>query len=136
MTHHSNITHALARIIAVYFLVTGIGFLASPEFFAKLATTVDSDPVLLNLSGMVHFFIGMTMLSFHFRFHKPLEIAVTVLSLMYFTKGVLLIVIPEITLQAGGNAAQTSLVAPAFFIGVGLLLGYFAFFGKQEEATN
>ncbi len=130
---NNNITFALARIIAVYFLATGIGFLVSPEFFASLATTVDSDPVLLNLSGMVHFFIGMTMLSFHFRWKKPLEIAVSVLSFMYLLKGIALIAIPEIALTTGGNAAQTSIIVPIFFICVGVILGYFGFFGKQNK---
>jgi hypothetical protein len=116
--------------------VTGVGFLVSPEFFARLATTLDSDPVLLNLSGMVHFFIGMTMLSFHWRWRRPLEIAVSILSFMFLLKGVALIAVPELTLTTGGNAAQTSIVVPIFFIGAGLTLGYFAFFGKREKNSH
>ena len=81
---------------------------------------------------MVHFFIGMTMLSFHFRWRKPLEIAVSVLSLMFLCKGIALIVIPELTLTTGGNAAQASIIPSIFFVGVGIILGYFAFFGKRE----
>ncbi|MEJ2116667.1 MAG: hypothetical protein P8Y67_14110 [Alphaproteobacteria bacterium] len=125
-------TIAFARIIAVYFCVTGLGFVISPDFFAKLATTTESDPVLINLSGMVHFFIGMTMLAFHFKWRRPLEIAVSVLSLLYLLKGIALIMIPELTLQTGGNAAQTSILMPSFFLGVGITLGAFAFLRKQE----
>lgn len=85
---YSATTIAFARIIAVYFCITGLGFVISSDFFAKLAVTTDSDPVLINLSGMVHFFIGMTILAFHFKWRKPLEIAVSTLSLLYLLKGI------------------------------------------------
>lgn len=62
---HRNVTLYIARIFSAYLIVTGLGFLLSPNFFTQMMATTDSDPVLINLSGMVHFFIGATILVLH-----------------------------------------------------------------------
>jgi hypothetical protein len=54
-----------------------------------------SDPVLINLSGMVHFFIGMTILVNHFLWKNAKQIMVTLLGFMFSLKGIFLIALPE-----------------------------------------
>ena len=56
----------IGKILAIYLLVTGAGFLFSAEYYAQMIAHAGSDPILINLSGMVHFFIGMTILVNHF----------------------------------------------------------------------
>ena len=92
-----------------------------------MITHTGSDPVLINLSGMVHFFIGATILAIHFLWQKPLQIIVTLLGIMFFLKGALLIAIPEFTLQTGNNPAQKTWLMAVGFISVGAFVGYFAF---------
>ncbi len=127
-----NNTIRIARIISIYFLVTGLGFLISEEYFSKMITHTGSDPVLINLSGMVHFFIGMTILVNHFRWHGLLEIIVTVFGIMFFLKGTFLIVLPELTLQTGNNPVQNTWIMSAVFISTGLLVAYLAYVKRSS----
>lgn len=92
-----------------------------------MITTKGSDPVLINLSGMTHFLIGMTILVLHFKWRKPLEVLVSLLGTLFVLKGVFLIAVPELTLQASGNPAQESLTGPAIgFLAYGLVTAYLA----------
>lgn len=134
-------TTRIARIVSLYFLVTGFGFLISGEYFSKMITHTGSDPVLINLSGMVHFFIGMTILVNHFRWRGLLEIIVTIFGIMFFLKGTFLIALPELTLQTGNNPAQITWLMAIFFILVGVIVGYFAYFSRiskhnKENTSN
>ncbi len=126
-------TVIIARILSMYLLVTGLGFLASDGYFSKMIAHSGSDPVLINLSGMVHFFIGATILTVHFLWKKPLQIVVTLLGVMFFLKGTFLIALPELTLQTGNNPLQknTWLMAVGF-ISVGVIIGYFAYFKSEK----
>jgi hypothetical protein len=127
-----NKTILIARVVSIYFLVTGIGFLFSGEYFNKMISHTGSDPVLINLSGMVHFFIGMTILVIHFHWQKPLQIIVTLLGTMFFLKGTFLIALPEIALQTGNNPAQETWLMAAGFILVGAIVGYLSYFHKGK----
>lgn len=128
-----NLTKRLARIVSLYYFVTGLGFWFSSEYYAKMIAHTGSDPVLINLSGMVHFFIGITILVHHFRWKKFLQIAVSLSGIFFLLKGAFMIVLPEMTLQTGNNPAQVPWVMSLGFLGVGLLVGYFAYFRKPNE---
>jgi len=134
MKNNQNTTIYIARIFSAYLIVTGLGFLLSPEFFARMITTTGSDPVLINLSGMVHFFIGATILVLHFRWRKALEILTSLLGVFTIAKGAFLIVLPELALQTGGNEFQMSLIGPAIgFLVYGIITAYFAW---KHKAIN
>lgn len=100
-----NTTIRIGKIVSLYLIVTGLGFLLSSDYYANMIAHTGTDPVLINLSGMVHFFIGMTILVLHFRWKKLLEIIVTVLGFMFLLKGIFLIALPELTLQTSNNPA-------------------------------
>ncbi len=117
----------------MYLLITGIGFLFSGRYYAAMITHTGSDPILINLSGMVHFFIGMTILVLHFRWKGGLQIVVTMLGVLFFLKGAFLIALPELTLQTGNNPAQKTWLMALSFIAVGSIVGYFAYFHKVNS---
>ncbi|MEJ2622174.1 MAG: hypothetical protein P8163_18565 [Candidatus Thiodiazotropha sp.] len=121
-------TTKIARILSAYLVVTGIGFTLSGDYFARMVAHVGSDPVLINLSGMVHFFIGITILVHHFLWRKPLQIAVSLFGSLFLLKGAFLIALPEFTLQTANIPAQKPWVMAIGFLLVGLALGYFAYF--------
>ncbi|MEB3344754.1 hypothetical protein U6A24_04750 [Aquimarina gracilis] len=125
-------TKKIGRIIAVYLIITGIGFLVSSEYYSKMITRTDSNPVLINLSGMVHFFIGMTILVHHFLWKSTLQIIVTLLGFIFLAKSFFLIVFPELTLQSGNNAAQVPWAMSIGFIAVGVIVGYMSFFKRKK----
>lgn len=125
-------TARIARILSAYLVVTGLGFALSGDYFARMIAQVGSDPVLINLSGMVHFFIGITVLVHHFLWKKPLQIAVSLLGSLFLLKGVFLIALPELTLQTANNPAQKPWVMAVGFLLVGFALGYFAYFRNDS----
>ncbi|MEN7982733.1 MAG: hypothetical protein ABFQ65_04780 [Nanoarchaeota archaeon] len=129
-------TTLIAKIVSVYFIVTGLGFIFSSEFYSTMIAHTGTDPVLINLSGMVHFFIGMTILVNHFLWKKPFQIVVTLLGFMFLLKGVFLIALPELTLQTSNNPAQVPWIMALGFIAVGITIGYFAYFTKQVSSIE
>jgi len=74
-----EITNKIGKIVAAYLIVTGIGFLISSEYYSHMISHKGTDPILINLSGMVHLFIGMTILVNHFLWKNALQIIVTLL---------------------------------------------------------
>lgn len=125
-------TVKLGKIIAAYLLVTGIGFLVSANYYSQLITHQGTDPVLINLSGMVHFFIGITIIVHHFVWKNLLQIMVSSLGILFLLKGIFLIAIPELTLQTGNNPAQIPWLMSFGFLGIGLLMGYLSFFNRTK----
>ncbi len=130
MSRQLNMTHRIGRILSVYYLATGLGFLLSADFYSKMIATVNSDPILINLSGMVHLFIGITILVHHFKWNSLLRIAVSLSGVMYLLKGASFIVLPKLTLQTGNNPAQIPWLMSFGFIVAALVIGYFSYFGK------
>ncbi|MGH1335161.1 MAG: hypothetical protein ACRBFS_03470 [Aureispira sp.] len=122
-----EISNKIGRIVAIYLVVTGIGFLVSSEYYSQMIAHTSSDPVLINLSGMVHFFIGMTILVNHFLWKNAFQIIVTLLGFMFLLKGIFLIALPELTLQSGNNPTQVPWALSIGFISLGLIVGYMAF---------
>jgi len=126
-------TKRIARILSAYLIVTGLGFALSGDYFSRMVVHVGSDPVLINLSGMVHFLIGITILVHHFLWKRPLQIIVSLFGSLFLIKGFLLIAFPEITLQMADNPAQRPWIMAVGFLSVGFALGYFAYFGKRTS---
>ncbi len=126
-------TTIIARILSIYLSVTGLGFLVSNSYYSEMISQSGSDPVLINLSGMVHLFIGAAILTIHFLLKTPLQIVVTFLGIMFSIKGALLIVVPDIVLQSAENSAGLSPLVSLAFILVGGSIGYFFYFQSQNE---
>ncbi|MDD7886219.1 hypothetical protein [Flavivirga sp. 57AJ16] len=125
-------TVKIAKILSAYLIITGIGFLISGEFYETLISHKATNPILINLSGMVHFFIGMIILVIHCKWKNILQILVSSLGFMFFIKGVLLIVIPELILQTGDNAMQKPWLMSLGFISVGIIMEYLIFKEKKQ----
>ena len=59
------------KIAGAYFLVTGLGLLISTEFYEKMVRgNASTDPVTLNLSGAVHFLVGLVIVIQHIRWAR------------------------------------------------------------------
>ncbi|MEM6813089.1 MAG: hypothetical protein AAF600_01705 [Bacteroidota bacterium] len=117
-----NKTKIFARILAAYLLVTGVGFFFSGEFYENMVATQNLEPILVNLSGMVHFFIGAVILSFHFYWKSFLEIVVTILGVLFLLKGSALIALPRYILQTNDNNLQQPIVSGILFTVLGTLI--------------
>ena len=124
----SDMTEFIAMLAGPYLLVTGIGFLVSPAFYEKaVAGGEDADRVALNLSGAVHFLVGLLILVQHFRWGGPAEAVVTLVGVGALLKGAALIVVPELTLKSPKASRAGLRVSAAAFLLVGGYLAYVGF---------
>ncbi len=122
-------TVLIGRIISIYLITTSLGFLISADYYSKMVATKNSDPILVNLSGMTHFLIGMSVMVFHFKWKKFVEILVSLLGVFYLLKGAFLIVLPEFTLTTSNNEVQANLWGSAVgFLIYGAITAYLTWF--------
>ncbi|NQV08780.1 hypothetical protein HQ529_02935 [Candidatus Woesearchaeota archaeon] len=125
----NEITLFLGKIIAPYLFVSGVGFLFSVNFYEKLLKNSNkSDPMTVNLSGMVHFLIGIAIVTNHFLWNNILEIVVTLLGFSFLIKGITLIAFPISTLKSTKTSVKLLRISGIGFIVVSLFLGYLSYF--------
>lgn len=109
-------TETIARIAGPYLLVTALGFLLSRRFYERMVMgTATSDPMLINVSGAVHFVIGAAILVNHWVWSSIAEGAVTLVGLASVAKGISLIVVPELTLKSPKTVGVTLIASAAGF---------------------
>ncbi len=121
-------TILIAKIASLYLIATGLGFLLSKPFYIRMIEgTPNSDPVLLNLSGAVHFIVGMSILVNNWGWDSVAQIAVNLLGFAAVAKGATLIVTPEMTLKTAEGTEKMLPRMAAGFILVGLYFGYVGF---------
>ncbi len=127
------ITLFIGKILTVYWLVYGFGFLISKDFYAnQLQNSEKSDSLAITLQGAIHLYIGAAILTNHFLWDNLLAILVTLLGFMYLAKGIALIVFPNATLKSGEVSVKRLRIAGIGFIIIGLVLGYLSFFAQLD----
>ena len=118
----------LGKMIAPYLFVSGLGFLFSVNFYEKLLINSDkSDPLTVNLSGMVHFLIGAAIVLKHHLLGNVLEILVTLVGFGFLIKGLTLIVFPNLTLKSTKVSVKLLRISGIGFLAAGLYLGYLSY---------
>ncbi len=118
-------TSFFAKMASAYFMVTGLGLLLSTGFYEKMVRgNASTDSVTVNLSGAVHFLVGVSVLIQHFRWASLPEAVVTLIGLAAMLKGAALIAIPELTLRSPKTGRVALRCSGAGFIAVGAYLGY------------
>ncbi|WP_144864770.1 hypothetical protein [Hyella patelloides] len=118
-----------AKLASAYFLVTGLGFLISTDFYEKMVQeNASTDPVTLNLSGAVHFLVGLSILIQHFLWGSLAEVIITLIGFSAMLKGAALIVIPELTLKSPKTGQRAIRLSSVGFIIIGIYLGYVSYF--------
>ena len=123
------LTIIIGKIIAPYLLVTGIGFFLSRKFFEKMIKDADkSDSVLINLSGMVHFLIGIAIVTNHFLWSNLLEIIISILGFAFLLKGAFLIALPSLTLKSNKTSIRLLRATGVGYVVAGLVIGYMSYF--------
>ncbi|OLT25554.1 hypothetical protein BJF83_05150 [Nocardiopsis sp. CNR-923] len=118
----------LGRILFAYLLVAGIGVIFSVRFYADLAGKADrSDPMAVNISGMLHFLIGAAIVSAHFAWDSPLAVIVTLFGILFMLRGAAYLVVPHLVLRASTTSTTTLRLSGAFFVVTAAVLGYLSF---------
>ena len=126
----NEVTLFLAKMMAPYLFVTGLGFFLSIEFYLRMLNDAHSEhPISVNLSGMVHFFIGMAVVLNHLLWRHHLEIAVSLIGMAFLLKGSLLIVIPNLAMKSNQTTGRILPFAGTGFIAVSIYLAWASYLG-------
>ena len=126
----NEVTLFLAKMMAPYLFVTGLGFLLSREFYTQMLNDDYSErPISINLSGMVHFFIGMAVVLNHFLWKHHLETAVSLIGMAFLLKGSMLIMIPNLAMKSNKTTVRILPLAGTSFIAISLYLAWASYLG-------
>ncbi len=124
-------TQFLGQMISLYLVVTGVGFFVSKDYYLKmLADSKRSDSITINLSGMVHFLLGLAIVLNHNLWRTTPEIIITVIGFAASLKGAALIVVPQAALKANDMSARVLRIIGTAFVVVGTYLGFVTYFGS------
>lgn len=74
------------------------------------------------------FFIGIAILTIHFRWNSILAIVFTLLGFGFLIKGITLIIIPNLTLKSGKTSIKYLPLSGIGFVVISLYLGYLSYF--------
>ncbi len=122
-------TELIASIAGPYLFVTGLGFFISTNFYQRMiAAQSDANPILLNLSGAVHFVAGMVVLANHFKVSSVAGTIVTLVGAAAVLKGASLIVIPDYIAKSQQMGKNGVLTTGAAFTVTGAYLSYLGYF--------
>ncbi len=125
-----EVTSFIAKMMAPYLFATGLGFFLSREFYSRMLNDAHSQhPISINLSGMVHFFIGMAVVLNHFLWGHHLEIAVSLIGVVFLLKGSVLIVIPQLAMKSNQTTVRILPFASIGFIAVSIYLAWASYLG-------
>ncbi len=123
------VTELIASIAGPYLFVTGLGFFISSSFYQRMiAAQSDANPILLNLSGAVHFVVGMVVLANHFKVSSMAGALVTLVGAAVVLKGASLIVIPDYMTKSQQMGKRGILATGTAFTAVGAYLSYVGYF--------
>ncbi|WP_218014520.1 hypothetical protein [Mycolicibacterium palauense] len=123
-------TLMFGRILALYLLTAGIGFLVATPFYAELTRRADrSDAMAVNISGMVHLFIGFVIVVNHFLWDSLLAGLVTLLGIVFVVRGAAYFWVPQLVVRPSTGRAAALRSMGGAFVAVGLLMGYLSFAG-------
>jgi uncharacterized protein YjeT (DUF2065 family) len=123
-------TALLGKILGAYLLVNGLGFLISSDFYRRLrAESQQADRLTVNLSGMVHFILGMAIVATHLLWGSLLQVLVTIAGIGFVAKGIAMIIVPEWTLRSSPASERSLRLSGAAFVVAGAVFGYLSYFG-------
>ncbi len=126
----NEVTLFLAKMMAPYLFATGLGFFLSKGFYLRMLRDTHSEhPLCINLSGMVHFLIGMAVVLNHFLWGHHLEIAVSLIGMAFLLKGSMLIVIPNLAMKSNQTTVRFLPFAGTGFIAASIYLAWGPYLG-------
>ncbi|MDM4719388.1 hypothetical protein QTQ03_07165 [Micromonospora sp. WMMA1363] len=126
-----NTTLILGKILSLYLLTAGIAFIVATPFYLQLTEVADrSDLMAVNISGMVHLFVGFGVLAIHFTWGSLLAVLVTLLGIFFAIRGIAYYWIPQRVLRPAkqGRGSPSGLRGMgAAFVVYGGLMAYLSF---------
>ncbi|HLD32724.1 MAG TPA: hypothetical protein VJB10_04010 [Candidatus Peribacteraceae bacterium] len=116
-----------AQLLALIYLVTGIGMLADKDRFRALYDEMMKSAPIMYLMGTCSLLLGYLIVSFHNIWVNNWTVLITVIGWIALAKGVVIIVAPNLVLNRARFWLTRMQLAGAVTFVLGLVLGYFGF---------
>jgi hypothetical protein len=126
-----NTSILIARILAVVYIAVSLGILINWKYYKKALQEVMRNAGFVLLSGFIACSLGVVMITYHNFWTDDWTSAITVIGWIALVKGIWLLVSPR-------ELSQYALLIEAKFsrwllvsitLGLGLVFGWFGFFG-------
>lgn len=116
-----------AQLLALIYLVTGIGMLADKERFRSLYDEMMRSAPIMYLMGTCSLLLGYLIVSFHNVWVSNWPVLITVIGWIALAKGVVIVVAPNLVLNRARFWLTRMQFAGIAVFALGLVLGYFGF---------
>ncbi len=118
----------VAKIFAIYFLVTGIGVLSGKMNVYKMLKSFEDSPALTFVTGLFLLIIGALLVQHHNIWSGSWWVVlITLLGWGTLLKGCIMMAYPQFLFQFKGFYKNLHPALGAVGIVIGLVLGYFLF---------
>ena len=89
----------IGKLLAVLYLVVGVGVFLSPAFYRKVLVNMEAIPALLYLGGLMALLAGSLIVMFHNVWRLEWTLLITLIGWLALAKGVLLMTLPDLVLR-------------------------------------
>ena len=120
----------IAKIIALIYLVIGIGLVANPKYYHKMFDKLINNSSMLFFSGILALVAGYLLVSYHNIWEGGWIVVITVFGWLSLIKGAFILMFPNSMKKFSKGLFKTSdafLVDGLIIIILGLIFGYFGF---------
>lgn len=118
----------IAQILAVFYLVIGLGFLINGGYFKKAIDEMMTSHAVVYLGGIMALVAGFVILSVHNVWVKDWTVLITIVGWIALLKGILLFLIPKQLLGLSKIIIKQIWIPAVGAIILGLVFGYFGFY--------
>jgi hypothetical protein len=120
----------LAKIIAVVYVVVGLGILFNTAYYHKATHSYMKDSALMYQSGILALLVGIVLVLTHNNWVKDWTVLITIFGWLALVKGVVLILFPKVTKLFTSWFKKKSFfpMMGLLTIVLGVVFGYFGFF--------
>lgn len=113
----------IGKLLAVLYLVVGVGIFLSPAFYRKVMANMVSTPALLYLGGLMALLAGSLIVMFHNVWRLEWTLLITLIGWLALAKGILFMTLPDLMLGQFQALAENDRILPRWGGGAALLLG-------------
>ncbi|MFC1615824.1 hypothetical protein ACFL21_01675 [Patescibacteria group bacterium] len=117
----------LAKLLAVFYLVIGVGLFINAKYFRKAWEEIYKSPALIVYGAIMALIFGLFFISVHNVWEKEWFVLITLLGWAGLLKGTLLFVAPKFLLNLTRPFLKMLRVCGLFAIFVGVIFAYFGF---------
>ncbi len=120
----------LAKVFAIYFLVTGIIMLLRKEVMMRFIKEIEHNPALITLIAFITLIIGALLVASHNVWQQDWTVLITIFAWITLLAGIIRLAFPDFIIKMAGKMANNSTYYTATIITliIGLIFSYYGYY--------